>query len=119
MLDDLVFYLTNHTSHLTPQNPEPSPTIFAKKIASSHYFSLATLLWGQVSLIQWNMSRKDLTSIASLDNTFIQALERRISEYSADLENLMLLFGIPLESPLPRHLFTTTITAGTCPCWEG
>ncbi|KAK0642141.1 hypothetical protein B0T16DRAFT_335285 [Cercophora newfieldiana] len=99
MLDDLCFYLQTHPL----KDPNPAST-FAKKIIASHYHQLFNFTRSVTSDVQFHMSRLDRLGLDHFDTTFVesgqwsdaQALERRISEYHADIESIMLASGIPL-----------------------
>lgn len=111
MLDDLCFYLQTHSSQLsdatTPATPAAS--VFAKKIIASHYHQLFNFVRSVTSDVQFHMSRLDQLGMSYFDTAFVssgqwsdaQALERRASEYCADIESIMLQCGIPLATPSP------------------
>lgn len=103
MLDDICFYLVNHSSLLDCADPE-SVALFARKIVASHYHQLIEFLRSTVSSIQWGMSRQDKLDIFDVTRveaqwSDIQALERRISEYCEDLESTMIQCHISLQNP--------------------
>lgn len=62
MLDDICFYLVNHSSLLDCADPE-SVALFVRKIVASHYHQLIEFLRSTVSSIQWSMSRQDKLDI--------------------------------------------------------
>ncbi|KAL8376858.1 hypothetical protein RB595_007811 [Gaeumannomyces hyphopodioides] len=106
MLDDLCFYLQQHSARLSSGlAPGPdSVAVFAKKVVAAHYLQLFTFVRSVVSTVQFHMSRQDRIELDYFDTAFVeaqwsdaQALERRTSEYCADLEAVMLHCGIPLE----------------------
>ncbi|KAK0612181.1 hypothetical protein B0T14DRAFT_439473 [Immersiella caudata] len=111
MLDDLCFYLQTHAAQVTHEHSNPSPTvpnaatIFAKKIIAAHYLQLYNFTRSVTSEVQFHMSRLDRLGMDYFGTAFIasgqwsdaQALERRIGEYSADLESICSACGIPLD----------------------
>ena len=110
MLDDLCFYLQQHSSQLSSSSSSlgagsNAAAVFAKKIVAAHYLQLFNFVRSVASDVQFHMSRMDRIGLGYLDTTFVeadqwsdaQALERRASEYCADIEAIMLQGGIPLE----------------------
>lgn len=105
MLHDLAFYLQHHTPHLPPSAHPPSA--FARKLLAAHYLALFNFSRGLVSDVQFHMSRHGHAALDHLALTFVdagqwsdaQALERRLGEYCEDVEDVMLLCGIPLADP--------------------
>ncbi|KAK4450466.1 hypothetical protein QBC34DRAFT_349219 [Podospora aff. communis PSN243] len=140
LLDDLAFYLQTHPlfppgtpNPSTPGPPNPSlppipspptntPAIFAQKIIASHYLQLFTFIRSVTSDVQFQMSRLDRMGMDYFDTTFVesgqwsdaQALERRISEYTSDMESLMLGVGIPLDDkPDVPGCISPVVASGT------
>lgn len=110
MLDDLCFYLRRHTTHITRKSNSSvvsnDAAIFAKKIIAAHYLQLFNFTRSVTSDVQFHMSRLDRLGMDYFDSAFVssgqwsdaQALERRISEYCADIESIMLNCSIPLDN---------------------
>lgn len=110
MLDDLRFYLTNHGQQLSPHTKQAfCAAQFVQKIAASHYLTLSTFMGSVLSHEQWQLSRRPDMSTFKLETaeqqwSDIQAWDRRLSEYSGDIEDAMMKLGINLEEPDFKNL---------------
>jgi hypothetical protein len=105
LLDDLLFYVCNHSNALDLSDPA-SLRLFVNKIVASHYLKLAEFLQHNIEVIQWILSgRQDLTEFhpTTAEDLWsdVQAWERRIGEYTDDLEAIMLQLGISQETSKP------------------
>ncbi|KAK3934437.1 hypothetical protein QBC46DRAFT_359015 [Diplogelasinospora grovesii] len=103
LLEDLIFYLQNH-SKLLHLGDATSLRVFAEKIVASQYLKLAEYLQSNIDVVQWSLSRnQDLmkfeVSAAKEIWSDIQAWERRVGEYQDDLQGIMLQLEMPLETP--------------------
>jgi len=101
-LDDILFYLRNHSDTVDLSDPS-SLRVFVEKISASHYLKLAEYLQATISTIQWNLSRRQDLSVFSLSATEeqwsdIQAWQRRIGEYKDDIQGIMVQLQIPLDN---------------------
>jgi hypothetical protein len=108
MLDDLCFYLQQHSSHINSGSNSGVEVVaaFTKKIVAAHYQQLLSFVGSVVSEVQFHMSRMDRSAgmMGYLDAVVVeagqwsdtQALERRTSEYITDIEGIMMQCGIPL-----------------------
>jgi hypothetical protein len=136
MLDDLCFYLQRHSAQLSKNNlPVDAAAVFAKKIVAAHYLQLYNFTRSVTSHVQFHVSRLDRTGMDFLESSFVgagqwsdaQALERRASEYCADIEDIMLQCGISLEDcpgpascavPYPSSSQQTAGVVVTAPAWD-
>ncbi|KAK8118161.1 uncharacterized protein PG998_006442 [Apiospora kogelbergensis] len=102
LLDDLLFYLKNHSDALeTPIVPR-SLRVFVDKIVASHFLKLAEFLQTNIDIVQWHLSRRHdlaLFAVAAVEELWsdVQAWQRRTAEYQDDLEAIMLQLHIPLK----------------------
>ena len=102
ILDDIIFYIYNHSKTLNLTNHE-SLQLLTQRIIASHYLKLAEFVHMAIELVQTMLSRRrDLTNldISSIEMqwTDVQALERRIGEYKDDIETIMLQLRIPFDT---------------------
>ncbi|KAK7953358.1 hypothetical protein PG988_014052 [Apiospora saccharicola] len=102
LLDDLLFYLKNHSDALEAPIVPRSLRVFAEKIVASHFLKLAEFLQTNIDIVQWHLSRRhDLTlfAVAAVEELWsdVQAWQRRTAEYQDDLEAIMLQLHIPLR----------------------
>ncbi|KAI0010637.1 hypothetical protein F4779DRAFT_577061 [Xylariaceae sp. FL0662B] len=104
-LDDIIFYLQNHSRTLELAGPR-SLLMLAEKVVANHYLRLSLFLQMVIEKMQFSLSRRqDLTSfaIAAAEEQWsdMQALQRRVAEYKDDLEAIMLQLRIPFDTPNP------------------
>ena len=122
MLDDLCFYLRQHSGQLTAgldAGPD-AIAVFVKKVVAAQYLELFNFARAVVSQVQWSMSRQDRVDLGSLDVASVeaqwsdvQALERRANEYCEDLDAAMLQCGIPLaDRPDPAACAVAPVVPG-------
>ncbi|KAK7996320.1 hypothetical protein PG991_015787 [Apiospora marii] len=102
LLDDLLFYLKNHSDALEAPILPRSLRVFVDKIVASHFLKLAEFLQTNIDIVQWHLSRRhDLTffAVAAVEELWsdVQAWQRRTAEYQDDLEATMLQLHIPLK----------------------
>lgn len=102
LLDDLLFYLKNHSEALETPIVPMSLRVFVDKIVASHFLKLAEFLQTNIDIVQWHLSRRhDLTlfTVAAVEELWsdVQAWQRRTAEYQDDLEATMLQLHIPLK----------------------
>jgi Mg2+ and Co2+ transporter CorA len=102
MLNDLVYYLRNHSSQVDLTHPDTSVYTFVNKIVTSHYLKHCDHLRATLSYVQRGLSRKQDLAKLTMDQveelwSDIQVWERRMSEYCEDLEAIMLQLRVPLE----------------------
>lgn len=107
LLDDIIYYLHNHSGTLDLADPN-SPKVIVEKLIASHYLKVAEFCQAVIEMVQFNLSRRsDLTSfaIAAVEEQWsdVQALERRIGEYVDDLKAIMLQLHTPSERPSPEN----------------
>ncbi|KAI1466149.1 uncharacterized protein F4812DRAFT_436102 [Daldinia caldariorum] len=113
MMEDLLFYLENHSDTLNLDHPK-SVRVFVEKIIASHFLKLAEFLQSNTEVVLWHLSRRsDLThfgvSIAEELWSDVQSWKRRVAEYQDDLEGTMLQLGVPLScSPDTRGIKSWT-----------
>ncbi|KAH6694929.1 hypothetical protein BKA61DRAFT_531694 [Leptodontidium sp. MPI-SDFR-AT-0119] len=108
MLDDICHYWLQHSGLLPNTNRPDVATVFMKKIVASNYMQLIEYLRGVISTIEWQLSRRtDLgIDIPWVEEQWssLQALNRRLIEYSDDAEAIMLSLGIPYDRPDPTNI---------------
>lgn len=105
MLKDLCFYLQNHSQRLSSGLDSPDSVItFAKKIIASHYLQLTQFVRSIISHKQSPLSKNDYMDLRYFDTERVstqwsdmQALTRRLAEYTEDVEGIMVQCGIPLQ----------------------
>jgi len=106
MLDDLCFYLQQHSSRLSSglRSGPDSVAVFAQKIVAAHYLQLFQFMRYIVSTVRGQLSSQNYISPGYYETAFAeaqwgdtQAVERRMSEYCEDLDAIMLQCCIPLE----------------------
>jgi hypothetical protein len=125
MLDDLCFYLQQHSGQLKgglDYGPD-LVAVFAKKMIAAHYRQLFEFTRSVVSTVQFHMSRQNRIELKYLDSSFVeaqwsdvQALERRLSEYCEDIEAIMLQCGIALsDAPDPASCAVVPLTPPSSP----
>ncbi|KAI8958520.1 hypothetical protein F5Y11DRAFT_38733 [Daldinia sp. FL1419] len=100
LLEDLLFYLKNHSNALDLGHPK-SLRIFVEKIIASHYLKLAEFLQNNTEVVLWHLSRRrDLTpfGVSTAEEIWsdVQSWKRRVGEYQDDLGGTMLQLGVPL-----------------------
>ncbi len=105
MLEDICHYWTQHSNLLTNQDQVSIASLFMKKIVVSNYVQLVEYIRAVIASIEYRLSRRqDLNmEIPWVEEQWsdLQAIARRIAEYSEDVEAIMLGLGIPLEAPNP------------------
>ncbi|KAI1408325.1 hypothetical protein F5Y13DRAFT_204860 [Hypoxylon sp. FL1857] len=103
MMDDLCFYMQNHSDLLPGQGPE-AILLFVKKIIASHYLVLLNHLDLHAGNVTRRMERhSDLSDFDVLDVesqwSDAQAYRRRVHLFCEILESDMIQMGIPFETP--------------------
>lgn len=102
-MDDMGFYLLNHSKLVDLTCPKPL-RVFMEKLVASHFLKLSSFMQSNMELLQWNLSRhQNLTgfdiSAAEEQWSDVQSWHRRIAEYQDDLLGIMAQLQVPRESP--------------------
>lgn len=101
-LEDIAFYLVNHSRALNLTTPESLRCLLARMVAG-HYLKLSTFIQSNIELLQWDLSRhQSLTSFdvsrAEREWSDVQSWERRVAEYQDDLSGIMVQLQVPRQS---------------------
>jgi hypothetical protein len=98
MLDDLCFYWAEHGASLIG-NSEPLPiltaAVFMQKIVASHYIQLIEIVRANIYNLEFQLSRRNILAEAHVTWfeerwSDLQTWSRRISEYTEDIEAIMI-----------------------------
>lgn len=106
--EDLCFYLTTHGSLVGMTSPD-SVSLFLQKIIASHYSKQFDYLRQNVSSAVGKMGRQtDFTAFAlsAVEESWsdAQTIERRLSEFCFDLEEILIQLRVPLGPPEPSQI---------------
>ncbi|KAI1367809.1 hypothetical protein F5Y08DRAFT_348595 [Xylaria arbuscula] len=98
LLDDISFYICNHSARLDLDNPLCAMT-FIEKILASHFMKVAEFVESTMEKMQWNLSRRnDLSCFTAQGSeeqwSDVQAWQRRVGEFRSDLRGIMLQLRI-------------------------
>ncbi|KAF2156612.1 hypothetical protein K461DRAFT_298658 [Myriangium duriaei CBS 260.36] len=98
LLDDISFYIRNHSARLDVNDPLCA-LLFIEKIIASHFMKTIEFVESTLEKLQWTLSRRTNLSeftLTSAERHFsdIQAWERRVNEFKNDLLGIMLQLRI-------------------------